>query len=372
MNSVATPQILMEDLPAIEDLERLWLSLESKADSSFFISWGWIGTWVMSLPDQYRPRLLRVTQGENLIGLALLVDHQYRRHHFIPVTETHLNETGSPYYDSLTIEYNDILWDRSVASDTKHATMVRIINLHTREEFHAAGVAPDSYWTYKLPEKIHFSVISKECNGVDLEEVRANGDYLRLISANTRSKIRKAFSAVQQIAEVRVTAASDVQTAETMYGSLVQLHQQTWLSRGKPGAFANRYVYDFHLQLIRNRLVCGEIQLLSVHCGEKLMGVLYNFIYRGRVYNYQSGIDYTGGNDRFKPGLLIHSLAIDLCAKAGFAYYDLMAGDTQYKRSLGTRSNHLNWLIFQKPKLKFRLENQLRQWKQSIFKPATS
>jgi CelD/BcsL family acetyltransferase involved in cellulose biosynthesis len=145
------------------------------------------------------------------------------------------------------------------------------------------------------------------------------------------------------------------------------LHQQAWVARGKPGAFSNRYVYEFHLQLIRNRLASGEIQLLKISSGERLLGVLYNFVYRGRVYNYQSGIDYGHGHERSKPGFVMHSMAIEHCEKEGFTYYDLMAGDSQYKRSLGTRSNNLHWIVLQQRKCKFGFEDSLRRAKRLAF-----
>ena len=367
MSAPAELAILVEDLPESGALQRLWLSLECQSDASFFTSWGWIGTWVGSLPRQFHPRLLRVTQGDALIGLAVLVDRKYWRHRLIPVTETHLNATGSPHYDSLTIEYNDILWCQNIPENIKYSVLDRLVRDHIKEELHAPGVQPESYWSNKPLTKICFSIDSKECNGVDLSQVRVDGDYLRLISANTRTKIRKVIKALHQGAGLNIRLAEGAPAAEAMYEDLVRLHQQTWVARGKPGAFSNQYVYDFHLQLIRNRLPFGEIQLLSTYSGEKLLGVLYNFVYRGRVYNYQSGIDYTDGNDRLKPGLVIHSMAIEFCARAGFSYYDLMAGDTQYKRSLGTRTNNLNWQVFQKSKLKFKFENQLRHWKQLVF-----
>jgi CelD/BcsL family acetyltransferase involved in cellulose biosynthesis len=106
--------------------------------------------------------------------------------------------------------------------------------------------------------------------------------------------------------------------------------------------------------------------LASVLAGDQLLGVLYNFVYRGRVYSYQSGFDYSDAARHCRPGLVLHSLLIEHNAKLGHVHYDLMAGDSQYKRSLGTRSETLQWVICQRDSLKFRVENRLRALKQRL------
>jgi CelD/BcsL family acetyltransferase involved in cellulose biosynthesis len=210
-------------------------------------------------------------------------------------------------------------------------------------------------------------VLERIARGVDLKEVReAGGEFLPLISANTRSKIRKAFKDTAKMGELRLELPQDIAQAEAMYDALCHLHGAAWSERGEPGAFANRFLLNFHRELIRARYASGEIQLIGVRAGELLLGVLYNFVHRGRVYSYQSGFDFTLGPKQYKPGLLAHTMAIEHNARLGHDYYDFMAGDSQYKRSLGTRSDTLQWVVFQRDSFKFRIENGLRALKQRI------
>jgi CelD/BcsL family acetyltransferase involved in cellulose biosynthesis len=79
----------------------------------------------------------------------------------------------------------------------------------------------------------------------------------------------------------------------------------------------------------------GAIQVLRAEG----VGVLYNFVDRGRVYFYQSGFHYSPDN-RLKPGLVMHYLAVEHClSNPELAEYDFLAGDSQYKRSLGMRQH---------------------------------
>ena len=45
-----TPLIaLLEPLPGLQDLQRLWENLSAVASASFFTSWNWIEAWLLEL-----------------------------------------------------------------------------------------------------------------------------------------------------------------------------------------------------------------------------------------------------------------------------------------------------------------------------------
>jgi CelD/BcsL family acetyltransferase involved in cellulose biosynthesis len=211
--------------------------------------------------------------------------------------------------------------------------------------------------------------LARECRGIDLSRVREAGDYLTLISANSRNKIRKAIKECELAGPIRLELAKDLPQAESMYADLCRLHNETWEERGKVGAFDNTYLREFHHDLIKNRFKNGEIQMVAMYCGDILLGVLYNFAYRDQVYNYQSGINYKSGIKNCKPGLLIHALTVKHNAQCDYFYYDLLAGDSQYKRTLATSSSSLYWIVYQPDRWKFRAENRLRLFKRYLSRP---
>ena len=75
-------------------------------------------------------------------------------------------------------------------------------------------------------------------------------------------------------------------------------------------AFASGFFADFHRALVTKQSDTGEIQLLRISAGKKLIGSLYNFVKNGRIYAYQSGFNYDP-DPRLKPGLVSHCLAIE-------------------------------------------------------------
>ena len=122
---------------------------------------------------------------------------------------------------------------------------------------------------------------------------------------------------------------------------------------------------DFHRTLIRDRFAAGEIQLLRVAAGGAPIGYLYNFVHDGHVYAYQSGFRYDD-DPKLKPGLVTHAMAIEHNLRAGARVYDFMAGEGQHKASLGTGSSELFWLVLQRDRLRFRVEDGLRKVKQRM------
>ncbi|MDX2505565.1 MAG: hypothetical protein QNL62_13960, partial [Gammaproteobacteria bacterium] len=60
---------------------------------------------------------------------------------------------------------------------------------------------------------------------------------------------------------------------------------------------------------------------------------------------------------RLMPGYVAHALAIDYNRSKGMLIYDLMHGEALYKSILCNRSQKLQWLVIQRKRLKFSIEN---------------
>jgi len=73
---------------------------------------------------------------------------------------------------------------------------------------------------------------------VDLDKVRAaEGDYLSLLSANTRQQVRRAIRLFESKGELILERAPTAGQALDWFERLCHLHQERWTARGKPGAY---------------------------------------------------------------------------------------------------------------------------------------
>ncbi|MEY4754083.1 MAG: hypothetical protein RJA44_1758, partial [Pseudomonadota bacterium] len=205
---------------------------------------------------------------------------------------------------------------------------------------------------------------SRTSYGVDLAAVRhKQGDYLALLSSNTRSQIRRSIKEYEKLGPLRCTPATDAAQAQQFLDRLAELHQQHWVERGEPGAFASAHFRRFHAKLIERNHARGEIQLLRISVGERDLAYLYSFVLGGRVYFYQSGFDYALIEKHSRPGLVAHLYGVQHNAALGHLVYDFMAGDSRYKQNLATLNEPMTWTTLRKPAWRFRLEQALREWR---------
>lgn len=345
------------DRGARERIQEIWLRLSAIARPSYFLSWSWIENWLDLLPPEV-PVQLAVIRADGVPCVAFfLCPRRVRRHGFIGCNALFLNSTGSSEYDELIIEYNS--WLAGDGSLSLRAVLDLLPGDWDEIDLPALDVtAPpgDRLHAGLGPYRLKLRGPAA-CAVVDLDKARTSGDYLGLLSGNTRSQIRRTAKLYAERGPLRLEAAQTLESALATFNELVRLHEQSWTARGSGGAFIP-FVRSFHDRLVRRCFDSGEIQLLRLRAGDETIGCLYNFVWNGVVYFYQSGIRYDG-DGRLKPGLLCHAEAVRYNAAAGHRLYDLLAGDSQYKRSLATGTRDLVWARIQKPRLRFRVEDVL-------------
>ncbi len=388
----------------VADLEVEWRELLTRADHSFFLSWTWIGSWLETLPAAERPRLMRSRNGDRTVGLALLASRQIRRHGFICSHGLHLNCTGNTQFDEITIEYNALLIDKAVHDDVQNAMLNHLVNdvpswdechfpgmthvateltgapgtrLHQRTsttfqvQLDSLGRKSQATDDLQLPEREEHPQRPNRPNrpsGEPLNDASKSAgkgieDYLELLGQKPRYHIRRSLRQYALLGPLKLEAAQTLDQAQAIMTELQTLHSAYWISKGRSGAFLNGYVVAFHQRLIAAAFARGEVQLLRLSAGDKVISCLYNFVYRDKVYNYQSGINYSLLDGQDSPGLVSHAMAVSFNAAAGHRVYDFMAGDQRYKRSLCTDTSELHWLVLQRDRLKFSVEDLLRRIK---------
>lgn len=352
-------------------LEEKWRQLEQRSDCSFFQSWMWIGTWLATQPSSARHYLLEVTDGGRTIGLAVIGASTLVRHGFVRSRALLLHETGSHDVDRITIEHNAFLAEAGRERDVVGAGL-RCIDAadFAWDEFVVSGMGEAAFanWQTAIADsKWHLLYQQKsDCPFVDLGAVRARGgDYLALLSANTRQQIRRSVKAYEALGSLRLSVASSRESASEYLHNLQALHDAHWAGRGEEGAFPNEFTRTFHDQLVLRGSDCGAVQLLRITAGDEVVGYLYNFVRDGHVYFYQNGLKYSN-DKKLRPGLVCHYLAVMHNLEAGNRIYDFLAGPQRYKQSLATAEAKMVWFSLQRPRLILAIERLLRRLKSVV------
>lgn len=351
----------LEPIRDLFQVERRWRALEAEADACFFLSWNWIGTWLEHLPATLEPRILSVTDCQREVGLAIVIDRHIRRHGVVRSRAAFINQTGDAAIDEITIEYNGVLALADQYSKVTNAVVSYLLAQGWDEVFIDSVVRGDSF---SPSEGSDWSVRCRHTSkgyGVDLSALRRDGkSYLETLSSNTRAQVRRVKRDYEKIGPLTVEAASDGEVAMQWFDRLVDLHQQYWIKKGQPGAFSSEFLLGFHRSLIEQYFPKQGLQVLRVGFGGHWIGYLYNFMYRGKVLNYQTGFDYGVLADRNRPGVAAHHAVIEYQLASGALYYDFLRGKNQNKLTLSTVQIDFDDLVAQRRCVKFFAENCLR------------
>lgn len=345
-----------------DTVKNIWLTLLDKCHHSYFVSWGWISTWINSLPKDLDIQLITGYINNEPVVAFFVGRTKRNNHRFVPTKTISLNSTANRYYDELTIEYNSILFDPTHQLSTEN--LFGYLNSITWDEFRMPGISANFLSDFNLVDNASHSfhtIVDGITNSffVELQKIRDAGmNYLQLLSANKRSQIRRSIKQYEIEGTIQIHEATGLEEALTMLDQLASLHQQEWTKRGKPGSFSNKYFYQFHRELIQNQFNSNEIQLLHIFNDKRTIGYLYNFIYDNNVLFYQSGLNYSAENT-YRPGLVSHYFAIMHNAKKGLLKYDFLAGDAAYKNSLSTSSTPMYWIRFIKSRSRFNFEKAM-------------
>ncbi|MCC5825869.1 GNAT family N-acetyltransferase [Alkalimonas sp.] len=376
--TVISGQALRTSWQPLQDLAEIatdWQQLEADADGSFFVSWLWVRVWLQS----YQPDLMvmRVYAANELVGLALFSCSFERRHRLIGSRVLRLHQTGVASQDQIWIEYNTVLARRGMTRQVDQAVLNGLLQWQQWDELVLAGV--DAHQAKQWQQApLHRQIDWQQpCFGVDLQAIRDSGQsYLASLSANCRYQINRSKRRYQQVGELRLEQAQNVQQALQWFDAISPWHQQRWGSEAGQSGFANPEFLAFHRALIKAAWAeqssepaqaqpAKGAELLTLMAGQQHLATFYQLRYRNRIYFYLAGFR-PELDKQLKPGLVGHSLCIEHYCRQGLAFYDFMAGDERYKRQLGQPHAVLCQLRLQHARARFRLESFARQSKHKL------
>jgi CelD/BcsL family acetyltransferase involved in cellulose biosynthesis len=321
-----------------ETLQDEWRILESHADSSFFQSWTWVGCRVRERFTD--PFLVRATEAGRVVGLALFNRPGHPLAQLLPTMRLH--ETGRPADDNVFIEHNGPL----LARGCSHLMQPMLAAALRLGSLSLSGVGADVRDAAAAVGRCIVTA-TRPAPYARLTE-GGEASWLVGLGASTRYQLRRSRRRYEAIGRLVLDRAADVSEGLGFLTDLAVLHQATWEARGHRGAFAVPEFVTFHQALVARGLPRGEVELLRVSTvsaeRHAVIGYLYNFRWRDRVYSYQGGFDYAAAGPHQAPGLTCHHLAIEAAIANGSTIYDFLAGAARYKRSLGSDETSLHWL----------------------------
>ncbi len=323
----------MHSRPNLDDsaLHRRWQALADTAAATPFLSWTWVGCLAA---ERFTDPVLVEQPG------ALALFNRRRGAWF-------LNESGDSRLDAVFTEHNGALG----GADALPAILAAV--RRQARKVVLSGIDDQGLAAVRAAGGIIIGLNTRAAPYATLDPARPHADRL---SRNTRAQLRRSDRSYAASGPLRAERAETVNQALDWLGCMLPLHEATWAARGIASAFAAAPVQRFHRALLARGVPTGEVDLLRIAAGSRVIGYLLNLRAHGRVHAYQSGFDYAAASPHEKPGLTCHYAAIERARALGDREYDVLAGDARYKRSLATGSRDLHWLTWKPRPALFGLE----------------
>lgn len=348
-------------------LQSVWKDIEdSSSSSTFFLSVEWVSSWLETFADEVDPRILVFHRNAKPVAACIVVN-RVRIRGFIPVQTIFLGTNGESPRESPWTIFSSLL----CRDGLEDAVANSLAGYLSREEWDAVaaegfcqGQALDALKRALTNTRVETQV--RRNYYIDLARLRESGTpYECALGRNTRYNLKQSR---KLYGDLEWREAKGLEESLAAFELLVDLHQASWKARGKPGAFASPRFVDFQRRLIEKVEPIQRLQLFRVDAAGSPIGLLYNFLYRRRVYNYQAGFSYSREHNRYRPGLVCIACCVGHCMRRGdIDEFHLFPGTDYHKRLLSTDCSDLEWVQFQRPGFKNSLVRALRAVKYQLL-----
>jgi len=343
----------------VEEIKQSWIKLESCAKNSIFTNWNWIYNWLTFI--NFNAFLVQVSFNNEIVGLGFLTKNSQKKYG-ITSKQLWLNRTGDDKKDQIWSEYNDILCTNGMEYAIRSAILDHFEkHLPDYDELIIGASRNNIVQTPHSQKLIQHTSWKTSSYSTKLQPDFAEWKtFLQSLSKNSRSQIKRSASLYGGVNNIQVTSATSETEALTFFHDAGKYHKVRW--KTQKSGFKNPLFVSFHENFIKENFSTGHVDILKVHNNNQTICYLYNLIYKNTVYFYLSGIEYSNDN-KLKPGLVAHSLAIARYAKLGYKEYDFMGGEGRYKNSLSNQKSSMIISNFRRNSIPFILSSSIRKAK---------
>jgi CelD/BcsL family acetyltransferase involved in cellulose biosynthesis len=353
-------EVLIQPLTLDEHIQAEWRYLDSRAKSSFFVSWDWADALLATLPAKHSLSLLRLSDKAETVGLACIGKESALRHVLIWSKRLHFNSPGDREFNCLTTEDNMLVAQPGLEKACWNAILAWFAEKQNlADEFVFPGLLEPLDKATVTRHGLRSNNLPLRSYHVDLKRLEAtNGHFDELLSKNARYQLRRSIRDFGGSSALKLVEAKSAKEALIWFDHMKALHIDSWSRRRMRHAFSRPFFETFHRNLIQRTFSAGRIQMLRVDANGNPIGYLYNFRDGMRTYAYQSG--FADKNPRLRPGAVSHALAIEYNFRLGVGVYDFLTGANRLKSSFATDYRQLHWTTIQLPRVRFRLEDLAR------------
>jgi CelD/BcsL family acetyltransferase involved in cellulose biosynthesis len=337
---------LLTETHELEALCPAWRDLLARSDSNEpMLSPAWLLTWwkVFGGSDRRQLRALSFWDGDRLAGFAPFLAHRHWHRPGIPLRRLEPLGSGERESEAICSDYLNVLAERGA-----EAAVAEAFARATAEG--AAGpwdelVLPAMDGHGAMPRLLAgaFSRLGFDAHLTVTGEApyialpSTWDDYLKGLTKKHRYSVVRSLRDFDTWAGpdsrfVRVASQTDLERGKRI---LVALHRGRWEGSGQKGTFRSPRFLAFHDAVMPALLHEGALEMLWLAVRGQPVAAMYDVVWNGKVYFYQSGrrTDLPG---HVRPGGVLLAYAIRAAIEAGRREFDFLNGASLYKTQLAT------------------------------------
>ncbi len=342
---------VVSDAARLETLRPAWAALLSaSATDEPTLSPTWLLTWlrVFGRLGGRRPYVALFHERGRLVGLAPLVRRLCWRRPGLPFRRLEWLGSGEPEADGVCSEYLNVVAERGAepAVAAAFAQALQAGAFGPWDEVVLPMMDGEAAMTGLLSAALRragLDVEVAETAAAPYVPLPPTWDaYLKRLSSNDRRLVVHSLRDFDAFAggEARLHRAETKEDLTDGFRVLKALHAERWRKDGRAGAFHSGRFTAFHEAATAELLRDGALELLWMTVRGEPVAVVYNVVWNGKVYFYQSGRK-TDLPPKVRPGVVLLAHAIRGAIEAGRREFDFLAGDSQYKRQMALASRPL-------------------------------
>ena len=342
-----TINIITDEVSFLE-LQKVWDDVLLNSSATIYQSFDWLFCWWkhFAVEQKYSLHIVTIYFSGKLIGAAPFFIHThsvsgfriFRRLRLIGCSlnsgksdSNSLEEEGpSDYLDVISLKGFEETVSEALALYLKDAR-------YFFDEMDFQNVPEESFVFKQVLPRLKKNGFELQLTKTDvcpkIDVPSSLDDYLRSVSSSTRRRLKQSYSRIQNDKDFSVEEIKCPDLSAALQ-NLKHLHQKRWNELGYPGLFSDNRFERFQNEVCKSFFEKGWLWFKVIRFNNGIIASRLAFEFKGRIYDYLSGFDYSSDAASKRPGILLLLLMIKDAISKNLKTVDLLRGSEEYKFDL--------------------------------------
>jgi len=340
---------MAEEITNVENLRQLgavWNPLLSQSSSdNIFLTWEWVSNWwrVYGHDKELRVLVLK-DKNEDIVAIAPLYVRRKKIFKSFSINEVRFLGTG----EDVSPDYLDLIIMKDREEEAINAFIKYISGKDGWDVLNLTDMLSTSL-SYAILEKAASGngliVERSECATCPYIKIPSSWeDYMAGLSKNMRYNVKRRIHNLEKNFKARYFIWQDIEGLQNAMERLALLHNRRWEEKSSNHSFSSKEYNTFHQTVAKEFALKGWLQLSCLELDSEIVGILYDYRYKNKIYYYQAGFDPSFY--KYSVGLVLRAYVIQKAIEDGIEEIDLLKGgyDHKYKWTESDR-NTVNLII---------------------------